>query len=73
MAAHGDYVVYKLTPQTSLFDAYANSKLVEWRRSLAFFGAKQSPCNTCNRGQFAPTPETRAVFDAIAPWLETAG
>jgi MoaA/NifB/PqqE/SkfB family radical SAM enzyme len=70
--AHKDYVVFKLTPWNSLFEAYANSKLVEWRRNLAFFGPKQKPCNTCNRNIVAPTAETRAAFDAIAPWIGRA-
>lgn len=47
---HKDCVVYKLTPQNSIFDGYANSKLVLWRRDLASFGPKKFPCNTCSRG-----------------------
>jgi MoaA/NifB/PqqE/SkfB family radical SAM enzyme len=67
--AHKDYVVFKLTPENSIFEAYANSKLVDWRRSLAFFGPKGKPCDTCNRGILPETTEHTALFDAIAPWI----
>jgi MoaA/NifB/PqqE/SkfB family radical SAM enzyme len=69
VAAHKDFVVFKLTPENSIFEAYADSRLVDWRRGLAFFGPKQAPCNTCNRGEGPETPELAAVFDAVAPWI----
>lgn len=50
---HKDCVVYKLTPHNSIFDGYANSKLVLWRRDLHGFGPKKFPCNTCSRGTSA--------------------
>lgn len=50
---HKDCVVYKLTPQNSIFDGYANSKLVLWRRDLTRFGQKNFPCNSCSNQTYA--------------------
>ena len=69
-APHKDLVVYTLTPETSLFTAYANSPLVEWRRSLARFGAKGFPCNSCSRRTYADTPENRKMFEALASRID---
>lgn len=70
--AHAPYVVDRLTPESSLFAAYANSKLVEWRRHLSRFGPKLAPCDSCSRGHFAPTPENVALFASIAQLADAA-
>lgn len=45
--AHAGYVVDRLSPTRNLFAAYADSPLVEWRRSLSGWGAKEAPCDQC--------------------------
>lgn len=64
--AHADHVVARLTPEGSLFAAYADSRLVEWRRSLSRFGSKQAPCDSCTRGLMEPTEEHVAIFRQVA-------
>jgi hypothetical protein len=63
---HKDCVVYQLTPQNSIFDGYANSKLVLWRRDLARFGSKGSPCNTCSRRTYPDTAEFQTAFKVLS-------
>lgn len=62
---HKDCVVARLTPESSLFAVYANSPLVDWRRSMFKFGSKKEPCNTCIRVQVPDTPEVRETFSKI--------
>jgi hypothetical protein len=64
--AHKNCVAYKLTPQNSIFEGYANSKLVQWRRDNARFGPKKFPCNSCSRRTFPATPEMLEMFGNIA-------
>ncbi len=64
--AHADYVVYRLTPENSVFEGYANSKLVDWRRSLSGFGSKQAPCDSCNRHQIEKTPAATDLYGQLA-------
>jgi hypothetical protein len=56
--AHRDCVVYVLNGQNSIFDGYANSKLVLWRRDATRFGRKGFPCNSCSRGSWGPASLT---------------
>ncbi len=63
---HRNCVVFNLTPQNSIFEGYANSELVRWRRSLVRFGPKEFPCNSCSRGVFPQTPELTGVFAKVA-------
>jgi len=62
---HKDFVVYKLTPENSIFEGYANSKLVAWRRTLSRFGKKQFPCDTCSRRTYTGTPPVASMFNII--------
>jgi hypothetical protein len=52
--AHQDYVIGKLDDYPSIFLAYANSALAEWRRSMASPAARQAPCDTCAVGLSDP-------------------
>ena len=69
---HKDCVVDVLTPQKSIINAYANSKLVLWRRDLARFGPKKFPCNTCSRGIYPDNPEVQSAFNAISKIADCA-
>ena len=62
---HRPYVVDKLTMENSIFEAYANSALAEWRRSLFAYGDKQNPCSTCSHMLMADTPALRDQFASI--------
>jgi hypothetical protein len=64
--SHGPYVVDSLADGKSLFTAYANSSLSDWRRGLLTFGPKQKPCNTCAYAVVPETAELRAQLDEIS-------
>jgi len=66
---HSQYVVDRLTPETSIFRAYANSPLADWRRSLLPFGEKQKPCDTCSFALLPDNPETRQMVGSITKQL----
>jgi radical SAM protein with 4Fe4S-binding SPASM domain len=66
---HRPYVVDKLTPERSIFAAYANSALAEWRQSLLAYGDKQKPCNTCAYLPLADTPALRERVGALRQQL----
>lgn len=63
---HAGYVVDRLGPDRSIFDAYANSPLAEWRRSLLPFGEKAKPCDTCSFALLPDTPEMRENVGSVA-------
>ena len=63
---HQDYVICNLHEVDTIFDAYAHSRLVEWRRSLARFGDKASPCGTCDNAIVRDTWSAQNRFKAIA-------
>jgi radical SAM protein with 4Fe4S-binding SPASM domain len=62
---HQPYIVDKLTPENSIFAAYANSVLAEWRKSLFAYGEKEKPCNTCAYMILDDTPALRDQFSSI--------
>jgi radical SAM protein with 4Fe4S-binding SPASM domain len=62
---HQPYIVDVLSQERSIFEAYANSRLAEWRRSLLAFGEKEKPCNTCSYTLLNDTPEMRKVVASI--------
>jgi hypothetical protein len=64
--AHKDYIVDDLSSGRSIFEAYASSALVEWRRGLFSYGPKPAPCNSCSHAVPPDTPEMRALVDDIA-------
>lgn len=67
--SHRDYVVGTLRDGRSLFEAYANGPLADWRRGLLTYGPKRKPCDTC-RYEIPPgTPELRAQLDQLAARL----
>lgn len=45
---HVNYIVDDLSTGRSIFQAYADSALVEWRKELYAEGPKKAPCNTCS-------------------------
>jgi hypothetical protein len=59
---HKDYIVDNLSTGRSIFEAYANSRLVAWRRSLANFGPKQAPCDSCRFAVMAEDPQTGKIL-----------
>lgn len=63
---HAAYVVDTLSPDRSLFQAYAASPLVEWRRDLIGWGAKQSPCDTCTLEELSDRPALRRSSETIS-------
>ena len=63
---HKNFIVYKLTPENSIFEGYANSRLVEWRRELTRFGDKKFPCNGCSYETYPATPEIEKMFRIIS-------
>jgi radical SAM protein with 4Fe4S-binding SPASM domain len=44
---HANYVVDDLSTGRSIFESFAASNLVNWRRSLFNFESKQPPCDSC--------------------------
>jgi radical SAM protein with 4Fe4S-binding SPASM domain len=66
---HKDYVVDSLKDGRSIFQAYANSALADWRRDLLTFGEKKKPCDTCRFKAFEETPEFRQYLDRNAAAL----
>lgn len=63
---HQAYIVDRLASGRSVFEAYANSPLAEWRRSLVTFGRKEKPCDTCAYEVPNDTPELRATTERAA-------
>jgi MoaA/NifB/PqqE/SkfB family radical SAM enzyme len=51
---HKNYVVGN-TNKNTIFEIYAASALVSWRKNLYHFGKQMTPCNSCNRGIYEPT------------------
>lgn len=45
--SHAAYVVDRLAEGRTIFQAFAESALVEWRRSLVKAGPHKAPCSTC--------------------------
>jgi hypothetical protein len=63
---HVKYIVDDLSAGRSIFEAYASSSLVDWRRTLLDFGPKPAPCDSCCIGVMKDTPKTRAVMNLLA-------
>jgi hypothetical protein len=63
---HEPYIVDRLATGRSLFQAYANSPLADWRRGLVTFGKKEKPCDTCAYEVPPDTPELRAMSETVA-------
>jgi hypothetical protein len=68
-AEHESYVICDLHEVDTIFDAYAHARLVGWRRSLASFGDKASPCGTCDNAVIRETWTARRRFKAIKKTL----
>ncbi len=52
VAEHQRYKIGNLRDFSSIFDAYANSDLVDWRKTLSSGELRKSPCTTCALGVF---------------------
>jgi hypothetical protein len=63
---HAKYIVDDLSKGRSIFEAYASSALVDWRRTLLDFGPKPAPCDSCRDGVMEDTPKARAVMSLLA-------
>jgi hypothetical protein len=70
--AHRPYVVDSLAAEgggRSIFEAYANSPLADWRRNLFAFGPKQAPCDTCRYDVQPDNPALAAQLESFAAGL----
>lgn len=71
--AHNPYRIGHIDAFPTIFAAFAESKLIEWRRTLHNYGAKPAPCDFCQANIVEPTAESRALknreaeFFGIAP------
>ena len=68
-ADHKDYVICDLHDMPTIFHAYAHMRLVEWRRSLASFGEKESPCSSCDNALIGDTWRAQRRFKAVAKMI----
>jgi hypothetical protein len=64
--SHTPYVIDHLGSGNSLYHAFANSPLAEWRRGLLTFGVKHKPCNSCAYECLPETPELSDQLVALA-------
>ena len=67
---HKDYLIANLSSGATIFEAYANSSAVEWRRSMARFGPKANPCTNCYQGSIPDTPQNRQVFAVVEDFVK---
>ena len=63
---HGGYVVDDLSAGSSIFHAYAASRLVDWRRSLFNFDPKSAPCDSCRYALMPDNAESRNLIGKLA-------
>jgi len=63
---HAPYVIDRLARRRSLFEAFADSPLVEWRRGLLTFGLKRQPCNSCSYECLSESGPLRERLDTMA-------
>lgn len=63
---HKPYVVDNLSGGRTIFEAFANSSLPDWRRSLLRYGKKKPPCDTCSYEVLPDNTDLRAKIEAIA-------
>jgi MoaA/NifB/PqqE/SkfB family radical SAM enzyme len=64
--SHAPYLIDQLGENRSIYQAFANSPLVAWRRALLRFGPKKKPCNSCGYECLEDTPQLSAQLDAVA-------
>ncbi|OAI30631.1 hypothetical protein A1351_22430 [Methylosinus sp. R-45379] len=62
---HEAHVVADLNDGRTIFEAYAASALVDWRRSLFNYETKKAPCSSCSHSVPQDTPEMRALIAQI--------
>ncbi|MGH8557521.1 MAG: radical SAM/SPASM domain-containing protein, partial [Methylococcales bacterium] len=63
---HQGFIVDDISTGRSIFEAYASSALVDWRRKLFRYGLKDSPCGTCSVCVPEDTAEVKAVVEHIS-------
>jgi radical SAM protein with 4Fe4S-binding SPASM domain len=63
---HKPYVIDSLNEGKTIFEAYANSALADWRRSLFCYGKKRAPCDSCSFAVLPDNPEMRRQIGEIA-------
>jgi radical SAM protein with 4Fe4S-binding SPASM domain len=63
---HKQYVVENLSDGATIFEAFANSALADWRRSLLRYGKKKAPCATCSYAVLPDSADLRAKTEDIA-------
>lgn len=62
---HERYVVDDLSGGRSIFEAYASSFLVEWRRSLFNYDPKRKPCDSCRHEVPVDNTESRRLIEKL--------
>jgi radical SAM protein with 4Fe4S-binding SPASM domain len=62
---HKKYIVGN-AGENSVFDIYGSSKFVAWRKSLASFGPKAKPCNSCKFCLVEETAENLEIAQRYA-------
>ena len=62
---HQGYVVADLSEGTSIFEAYASSPLVEWRRSLFNVRPKRAPCDSCRHELLDTSERSRRLIERL--------
>ncbi len=62
---HRDYVVDHLQSGISIFEAWASSGLVEWRKSLFNFEEKAAPCDSCRYAVLPEDEKVRGLVEVI--------
>ncbi|HEB87627.1 MAG TPA: radical SAM/SPASM domain-containing protein [Gammaproteobacteria bacterium] len=65
---HAKWVIGNLGDGRSIFDHYADSSLVDWRRNLFGFFHDKEPCSSCSRREFPElaTDENVKKFEQFA-------
>jgi hypothetical protein len=63
---HEAHVVDDLSRGHSIFEAYASSELVAWRRGLFAYGPKEKPCGGCSHAAPQDTSKMRDLIDRLA-------
>jgi hypothetical protein len=73
-AEQESYLIGRLDDFGSIYEAFASSAAAGWRRHLAGFEAKASPCDHCSVGFMDGSKKTLDAYaklyrDRIEPWL----
>jgi hypothetical protein len=62
---HAGYIVDDLSTGRSVFEAFAASRLVDWRRSLFDYEPKAAPCDTCAYEEMPDDESSRKLIATL--------